>query len=206
MRTMKYDEHLNEFTAETHVTGKRGEFPLEALESTPPIAQDLDTTKTIEELIASAEHDDQTDSDSSEESVNIEVEEVHPDLEDSLQFLTNVYDLHHIHHYVYISYHEVEQVEIGGIVTKEQEVDEDDKILTENVTPVAEEVRQTKEDSNNAREITEGEEIKEKVEEVQMKEDEKGYPEVRMKSENIKLLSIKLADKNRECDLLQRIE
>ena len=130
------------------------------------------------------------------------MEEVHPDLEDSLKFLNNVYDLHHTHHYVYISYHEVEHVEMAGIVTKEQGVVVDDKIVTEDVTSVAEEVRQTKKDSNNAREITEGEEIKEKVEEVQMKEDEKGYPEVRMKSENIKLLSIKLADKNRECDLL----
>ena len=49
-RTLKgqyYDEHINEFTSETHVTG--------SLDITPPIASDLDTTRAIEDRLLDEE-------------------------------------------------------------------------------------------------------------------------------------------------------
>ena len=61
MRSVKgqyYDNHLHEFTGETDITaeGKNTDSETDILDiSTPAIAQELDTTRAIEERIALAD-------------------------------------------------------------------------------------------------------------------------------------------------------
>lgn len=85
MRSMKgqqyYDE--NEFTAETHITEKKTLAPgdISPEDPTPPMMIDLDSTEEIVERLAAFNetHQDNTN------------------LDESIQFLSNVFELHQLY-------------------------------------------------------------------------------------------------------------
>ena len=171
-----YDEHFGDFTSETHVTGLH--------DITPPIAPELDSTRIIEELVAANEEGGLGG------SSGLNILECPTDggttniVENSLQYLSHIYDLHHLFLDKYgefetdmITHHEFDQAKIAED-DLEINVDEADNHV---VVIVEQEEVEEAEQERGARVKAEGREV--------------GSPGV---------LSLKLKQKNTECDELRQ--